>query len=136
MDFTKLRRKFDLERQKPVKVTACTKVVTMTLIMVPEIGIKLIDLSDFERSYLSHRYEIVGGPDDGKKVLLLHWMPENKFKNIPSDQEEFGYEARPKIMYHGELHIFTIGFLMGCLVADRDHKMHAYFDTLIKQHQD
>jgi len=78
--------------------------------------------------------EITGGPDRGKRVEVLRWLPEDSFDYIrevyngtPEEADtELGYSARPCIRHVGTLNVVTVVAIKTWLkyTAERDRHEH------------
>ncbi len=95
---------------------------------VPAIHLEFISGGGWQNR---HSYRIRGGPDDGKRIELLYWMPEEHLKYgstvYNGSQEEYdntlGVNARPGIhsVSSESLHITTVMYIFGLLIQRQEY---------------
>ncbi len=130
-----LRSDEQREKDKPVRVSQYITVDYTALDKLPGIRLKYVVGGG---PFMTFDYEIIGGPDHGKRITLVPWRARWACKDIaenyngtPDEAEAaYGYASRPAIQYNGTLHVGTIMFIRGDLRADREYGMAREMNSL------
>lgn len=125
----------ETERAKPVQLYH-TPVSHDPVKGLPAISLKFISGGG---PFNEIDYRVVGGPDDGKRVRVFHWVPEHTLADAHikynGPQEEFdsylGFKARPGFCCTDGLNVITVAYIQGWLASGRDHAVSAEHTRLL-----